>query len=482
MLNEDSLKYLYEDRQLMFDVLDNLHLGIIAFDVRPRPIFANQTMADFLKLPLESLLGGGISHAAFQFHSGVSRQSIFAKCLAGGTFVGRGEVQASDGELIPFRVRMFPLKNKQGQIAGVVGEFVDLRQHLALERFNQEYQHMLDAINTALVAIDANQIVTTCNTTAGNYFKLDPHALIGRQLTEIHTQLGIQRSYLLDAIQNGISTFLPEVLVELDGVNFVVAIDCKPFKDEDGNIDGAVLLCRDITVQRFFEQEAARADKLEAINELVAGTAHEIKNPLTSVRGFVQLLKHRFAIDAREQDYLDIMLDELDRSNDIINNFLLLARPQKATLELQDINTLLGDLLKLVEGQAVLSGVNLFAQLCSDAPLIVMETGAIKQVFLNLLQNAIQAMPYGGKLTVYTEFLPTDNKIVVQIKDTGIGIPQHQLRNLGKPFFTTRKGGTGLGLMVSYKIVNYHNGSIEVHSEENKGTTFTVKLPMLISR
>lgn len=172
------------------------------------------------------------------------------------------------------------------------------------------------------------------------------------------------------------------------------------------------------------------------------------------------------------------MLSELDRANDIIKNFLLLAKPQHPKLQFQDLNFLLEELVKLVEAQALLNDVQLVRDFYEEMPFMVLETESIKQVFLNLFQNALQAMPNGGTLTITSEFLASDNQCLVKVSDTGVGIPKEILRKIGHPFFTTKKNGTGLGLAVSYRIIDNHKGQIEVLSKENIGTTFIVKLPV----
>lgn len=473
-----SLQFLYEGRQTLFDILDNLPLGIIALNLRGKVVFANLFIAQLLKRPLKELVQlTGKDLTKFVELEG-SHADLFGVCLNGGNVNFRSTLTVGE-EQIPVQIHGSPLFDKQGEIVGVVFLLQDLREQTLLERSHQEYVHVLDAINIGMLSVDTGGILTNCNKIVACFCGSTTEQLIGKHISSIGTQFNQTCRYVLGTLKNGEPVYVPELVVELDGSERLVSVECAPLRDSKGTVTGAVALVRDISAQRLMETKVTRAEQLNIVGELSAGIAHEIRNPLTSIRGFIQLLKNRFSATASEQDYLDIMLGELDRANEIIKKFLLLAKPQHPKLQLQDLNFLLEDLLKLVEGEALIAEVNLIRRFNSDLPLMVVETETIKQVFLNLIQNAIQAMPSGGTLTVVTDYLPGENTNVIQIIDTGVGIPEHHQAQLGSPFFTTRTDGTGLGLMVSYKIIEHHNGKIEVDSKENLGTTFTIKLPII---
>ncbi len=467
---------LQQDRQLVFDLLDNLPLGVVALNVKFEPMFVNQTMAGLIGVSVKAFLKATVEELAAWYQplehgllSGNMQEAIVSTT---------GVLRTVKGESIPVRLHAFPLYTKQKQIDGIIVLCSDMRQQLVWERYFDEYKHILDSINAGVIAIDINAVITTCNQRAADFWNTGPEQLVGRLLTDVQEEIGYNFHHLLQTLQNNEPVSIPELWWELDGKEYIFSLDCNPLKDSQGEIIGAVAVWRDISLQRLMELEANRAEKLALVGELAAGTAHEIRNPLTSIRGFVQLLQNRFSPEASEQDYLNIMLSELDRANEIIKNFLLLAKPQHPKLQFQDLNFILQKLVKFVEAQALLTEVQLVRNFCYDMPFMVMETESIKQVFLNLLQNAIQAMPNGGTLTVSSEFFPQENLSVVKISDTGVGIPKEIIKKIGHPFFTTRTNGTGLGLAVSYRIIENHKGKIEVISKENMGTTFIVKLPV----
>lgn len=220
-----------------------------------------------------------------------------------------------------------------------------------------------------------------------------------------------------------------------------------------------------------------KAEKLAAMGKLAAGLIHEIRNPLTSVRGFIQLLAEKRASGDREREYLDVVLSEIDRVNEIIRNFLYLARFGEFKPVPTKLDRVVKDILLVVESQALSSGVEVISECVPETPSVMADPEQIKQVLHNFIQNAFQAMPSGGRLTVrlFPDALP--GWVSLEVADTGVGIAPEHFSRLGEAFFTTKEEGTGLGLAISYRIIEDHGGKIEVHSEEGKGTRFLIKLP-----
>lgn len=232
------------------------------------------------------------------------------------------------------------------------------------------------------------------------------------------------------------------------------------------------VIIRDISERKKNEELLINSEKLYVAGQLAAGIAHEIRNPLTSLKGFLQLI-----VSGRRNNnsYYDIMNAELDRIEDIVSELLMLSKPQVYELNYQDMRVMMRDTVTLLETQAILHNIAIEAEYGTDPLWIYGVENQVKQVFINVIKNAIEAMIDGGAISI--KLSRESDGVYVRIRDEGPGIGEDQLAKMGQPFYTTKEKGTGLGLMVSYKIVDNHQGKIDVKSELGKGTLFEIMLP-----
>jgi len=219
-----------------------------------------------------------------------------------------------------------------------------------------------------------------------------------------------------------------------------------------------------------------QSEKLAAAGQLAAGIAHEIRNPLTSLKGFLQLLKSGSSSPAKREAYVAIMLEELGRIEQILGELLVLSRPRSAQFAKTRIAHLISHVVLLLQPQAVMRGVEIKVRPISETAYIYCDENQIKQVLINIVKNGIEAMEHGGILTI--EAVTDRDTASIRIADQGPGIPPETLDRLGSPFFTTKENGTGLGLTVCYRIMRNHGGRIEVESRLGEGTAFTLRLPV----
>jgi two-component system sensor histidine kinase HydH len=229
------------------------------------------------------------------------------------------------------------------------------------------------------------------------------------------------------------------------------------------------------------EEQLRRTERLSALGELSAVLAHEIRNPLGSIRGTAEILRDDFRPGDRKYEFLEILIKEADRLNRVVEDFLNLARPIQMERETCDLMAELKEVVALVAGESTLRGVRL--ELApATVPPVRGDREKLRQVFLNLILNGVQATGRGGSLTITAARHSVDEGAPVGVEltftDTGAGIDQAVLPRIFEPFFTTKKEGTGLGLAITQKIIESHGGSIEVESTLGKGTTFRVKLPV----
>ncbi|KKI92028.1 histidine kinase [Bacillus sp. SA1-12] len=242
-----------------------------------------------------------------------------------------------------------------------------------------------------------------------------------------------------------------------------------------GEKEAVLSIGKDVTERRkHTESLFQKSEKLALLGQMAAGIAHEIRNPLTSIKGFIQLFKANYI----QKEYFDLILSELERINSIVGEFLVLAKPTAVIFEEQDVKELIKDVVTLMNSQSILNNIQIFVELDTDLPMISCEKNQLKQVLLNLFKNAIEAMPHGGNIDVRVKE-KEEGKISIQVIDQGIGIPKERIPTLGEPFYTTKEKGTGLGLMTCFKIVEDHSGELKITSEVNKGTMIEIILPTI---
>ncbi|UCZ53092.1 Cache 3/Cache 2 fusion domain-containing protein [Bacillus shivajii] len=260
--------------------------------------------------------------------------------------------------------------------------------------------------------------------------------------------------------------------------SFFVSVTTLPNLENPMIHDEMLVVFSDLTEKRIMERELLRSEKLKVAGEMSAGLAHEIKNPLTTIRGMVQLMDKQ--AEDKDNKYNQIIITEIDRVNSIINDLLNIANPSPSVERKEtNIETLLDDLLTLYVTQLKHRRIDVEKVFSGKVPIGLYDENKLKQVFINLIQNAIDAMDDDGKLTIKTNYVRQSQQVVISIQDTGAGMDEKTLDKLGTPFYTTKESGTGLGLTVSYRIINEMNGSISVSSQQGQGTTFTVRLPLL---
>jgi two-component system sporulation sensor kinase A len=216
-----------------------------------------------------------------------------------------------------------------------------------------------------------------------------------------------------------------------------------------------------------------KSEKLALVGQLAAGIAHEIRNPLTSIKGFIQLFKAKYTSD---EVHFNLILAELERINLIVSEFLVLAKPTAVEFKDKEINILINDVVTLINTHAIMNNVQIFVEFESEISTIVCEENQLKQVFINILKNSIEAMPNGGIINIKVKVIENDT-ISIFFIDQGTGISEDRIPKLGEPFYTTKEKGTGLGLMTSYKIIENHDGGLKISSKINEGTTVEVILP-----
>jgi len=270
-----------------------------------------------------------------------------------------------------------------------------------------------------------------------------------------------------------------------DEAILVLGFSVSPLKDSNDQEIGSILIFQDLTKLREMEEELKRADRLAAIGSLAAGMAHEIRNPLASISGSIEILKEELGRSPRHQHLMDIIMREVSHLNSLVADFLLFARPTSSGRELIHLNEIVDDILKVFAHSPECNSKIRLVTKFHDELSILGDPQPIKQVFWNLFINAVQAMPDGGELRVELRrcpsSLPSDGGLKqgeISITDTGSGIGENEINKIFDPFYTTKENGTGLGLSIVHSIVESYGGKIAVRSQLGRGTTFLILLPI----
>jgi two-component system sensor histidine kinase HydH len=256
-----------------------------------------------------------------------------------------------------------------------------------------------------------------------------------------------------------------------------VSVSASEIINEEGQFVGQVFILRDLGEVRALQEEVRRTEKLAAIGGLAAGVAHEIRNPLSSIKGIASYYKSKFEDGTEDREMAGVMIEEVDRLSRVISELLEFARPATLNLKPSDVNQLLEHAVRLIQAEAAAKKVEIQLHL-SSAPLQArVDPDRLTQCFLNLYLNALQAMEDGGRLTI-TSTVEARGRAVIDIQDTGPGIAAQDLGQIFDPYFTTKPKGTGLGLAIVHKIVEGHRGQIKVRSTTGQGTVFSLTLPL----
>ncbi|PGX73059.1 ATP-binding protein [Priestia megaterium] len=254
-------------------------------------------------------------------------------------------------------------------------------------------------------------------------------------------------------------------------------VDVLPLFDSYQKLNGAFLQFRDMSEFYKLQEQVIASEKLSTLGILGTGFAHEIKNPLTAIIGLIQLLQKPDIDLNTQENYLNIISKELERIKDLTNQFASLGKPTLFKRKSCDIDVLIKNTVALVKNHALLHNIEIKYENKKNSLKTEVDESQIKQVLINLLQNAIDAMQEGGEITVSLDFNEETEQIKIVVQDNGVGMTAKELESISKPFFSTKERGIGLGLHISYQIIESHGGKIRVNSIKDKGSTFTLYLP-----
>jgi PAS domain S-box-containing protein len=482
-------------------ILDSMEGGVLAMDEDARIIYFNQSA--------EEITGYTKEEALHKDCCEILRAKLCEKACPLKEIFETGKpvfnyevvITQKSGNKVPLNITTAPLRGPDNKIIGAVENFRDLTKHKGLwgklrEERNKAQQY-LNIAGVIIVAINEEGVVSLINKKGCQVLGYDEDEILGQNWFDICVPKRDQdeRKSLFKQVMAGEIDEAEDYenpIVNKSGEERIIAWHNTTLRDGKGNIIGTLSSGEDITLRKLTEEELIQSEKMASLGQLAASVVHEVNNPLAGIMVYIKLFLKKYKEnklqDEKTEDQLLKMEKELDRTTRIIRNLLAFARQSDPSMAPVDINKVIDAALPLVENQINLESITLEKDLAPDLPLVQADFDKIQQVLINIMLNAIQAMPEGGKLTITSSTArgvrigdSFKNTVRIDIKDTGIGIPKENLKKLFTPFFTTKEKGVGVGLRLSvvHGSIGKHKGKITVSSTPDVGTTFTIYLEVM---
>lgn len=339
-------------------------------------------------------------------------------------------------------------------------------------RLQELNQIMINTTCNGIVITDQDGIITSFNESAERIFQLNKTLCVGNSINVIEEI----SHYFINALEKNQEVIYDEICYQVGKEKKYIIIDVLPIFDQKKDLIGCYGQFRDVTERYMMERQIIENEKLSTIGRLSAGLAHEIRNPLTPIMGFIDLLG-KYYQDETAKNYLTIISDELERVNQLVSNFVLTSRPDAPSKKKIKVIDLVWQTVNFMKSEASLKNIEIVVEFeLIEIVELSIDANQIKQVLINLIQNAMDVTPSGGKM--YIRALNDSEGIFIEVKDNGVGITKEEKEQLFLPFFSTKEDGVGLGLSVCQRIIKNHQGKIVVESQVGEGSTFTVYLPV----
>jgi two-component system, sporulation sensor kinase E len=460
---------LKQSKELFRGLFEEAIDGIVFWDADGNVLMANQSALNIFECSSEDFLERKLWD--FVFEKDDYFKTLVKKCVENGAIRDELLFLMPNGQLkqLEFTTKMQFVDGSNMTIFRNASERykmeIDLRE--SEERFRKVFEGTLDG----MVLWNRDYEIIDINPVAALFLKAKRNELLGKDI----------RLFIDEKVKEELELHIEE-LERLGTADLLLPVPSengtKHYEfSSKGNVTSNLNLTviRNVTEKIGLQEQLQKSDTLNVVGELAAGIAHEIRNPMTALKGFIQLLETSMKED--HSMYFKVITSELRRIESTITEFLILAKPQAIQFKNHDMRKVMSETLELLNGQALMHNIQFCCQFEDELPTVFCEPNQMKQVFINIIKNAIEVMPSGGVVTIKIDNKPKEY-IHIIIEDEGEGIPEKKIKRLGEPFYTTKNRGTGLGLMVSYKIIKEHKGKVEVESEVGVGTKFHIYIPI----
>jgi len=339
--------------------------------------------------------------------------------------------------------------------------------------------NILSSMTNGLITIDFEKKIVTLNEMAEKILGKKTEEMVNLTFDQVFGDHHPLHRMMIETLSQGEGIFYSELELKKGEENLWLTASTSLLVDGEGKRMGAMVVFQDITEMKALEEKLRQADRLAALGTLSAGLAHEIKNPLSAIKTFVQLLPQKLESPSFMEKFNITVPREIDRINQLVEDLLELTRSRVRPMATLDVNRLILQVIDLHGEEMEKKHILFEDHLDKTIPPIHGDSERLYRAFSNLVINAIQAMPNGGSLTISSAQELFSSMVKITFRDTGIGMDEKTSENLFNPFFTTKEKGVGLGMALTHKIIEDHRGTIEVMSEKGKGTTFILALPVV---
>ena len=463
----------------MTEILNSIPMGILTYDNNLKATFVNKKGEEILNCRMEDIRG----RTAEQMFARYVRNEELSEPLArqvladdAGPINKLVNIENGGNNLLKTVVNARRLEN-----GGAMIRLSEARGEQELENLQLQTQTVLDSIQDMALLLDRNSHIIMCNKTLEKKLQINAEELLGLDIKKLQTLIRFDGPVItdIDHTKPDDDLYREATMVTANGQIREIVIRTAPICNVDDEIIGYICTCADVTGFKKEQQRIRQREKLAMLGQMAAGIVHEIKNPLTAINGFNQLVMIN-ATDEKIKEYTGIIQNEVITLNKVVTDFLTFAKPRPPVFKEISINNLVASLQKMLETQLFINGIKADFHLDKQEVPVWADEGQLKQVIMNIVKNGIEATQETANpcLNIRTHFDKTTEDMSISISDNGKGISPEEQSKLGTPFYTTKDKGTGLGLSICYQMVKEHGGSISLVSDTDQGTTFTIALPV----
>jgi PAS domain S-box-containing protein len=471
-------------RNIMKRCFEHAPFGVLLIGKRSSVIYANSLFAEWSQHAPGELEQMQKSGNLTLFVSEEPEDDLLAAITESDTPISRNfcYLRRRDGEQVPVLITGFPLTSEQTDFDGFLLFVEDISPRHQLNILQQHFSFLLNSLNHGVLISDLNFRIRYVNDAFCQMWETKGEEVLNLSIAQIAAaRLDGLAFDALRLAENALASGeeqTTEIRERLpSGRTRTLEISASPIKDLQSDSIGLLLLFLDRTAEKELYETIRSQDQLETVSQMAASIAHEVRNPMTSVQGFLQLMRREIDPAHAHAKYLRVMEEDLKRINSIITEYLTFSRMGSDLREEVSLHELLYNTYTLLESEANLKGIQIELLVTDGELRVIANPNRLKQVLINLARNAMEAMENQGGGVLILSLEASDGQACLLVRDTGPGIPAERLSDIFNPFFTTKKTGTGLGLFICKQIVDEHRGTIRVQSEPNRGTTFAVYLP-----